>query len=117
MLRFFCLFACTLIICAIEHIAWSQEAPSSNDTGNRILGINTPPTNLTLADSAPQEAILDSGKYAYRSFIKQTHIRDRSEVYPEADIISIRYELHGPAARTMRTGIFMFNRGPGSSSI
>lgn len=109
--RFSMLIVCTLLAIAAAGFATAQ------DTENRILGIDSQPEHSILADSAPIDATLDSGTHSYRSFIKQTRISDRSKVYPDADIVSFSYETNAPQAGRMRPVIFMFNGGPGSSSI
>ncbi|MEO1553938.1 MAG: hypothetical protein AAFR82_08370 [Pseudomonadota bacterium] len=116
--RFVLLIVCVLLGLATVFSMQSQEPRSApDDTTPRFLGQFDGPKNATLAQSERQDATLASGDVAYRAFVKKTHIEDHHDIYPPADIVSFSYEATGADADPNRPVIFLFNGGPGSSSI
>ncbi|MEO1188672.1 MAG: hypothetical protein AAFW60_06340, partial [Pseudomonadota bacterium] len=116
--RFILLIVCVLLGVATVVSMHSQESqPALSDTTPQFLGQSGGLQHLTLAQSAPQTAVLASGEYTYRAFVKRTRIEDRLDAYPSADIVSFSYEAADTDADRKRPVIFMFNGGPGSSSI
>ncbi len=73
------------------------------------------PTNDRIAQSEILTAELGSKRVQYRAFIKNTRIEDDHDIYPPADIMSFSYEV--VTSDPERPVIFLFNGGPGSSSI
>lgn len=114
-----------LLVAATVFSTSSQErqSPQSGtspfgDVRNIIGGHDVAePTNEQIAASEQQSADLASGSISYRAFLKRTRIEDRHDVFPPADVISFSYEADGDGADPARPVVFLFNGGPGSSSI
>lgn len=107
----------------ISMYSQGSDAPTaleaSRDPESAILSVQAEATHdpMSIAASEPQIARLESGEYSYRAFIKRTRIEDRHDVYPPANIVSFSYEFEAPLIDRTRPVVFLFNGGPGSSSI
>lgn len=77
----------------------------------------TAPTNERLASSGEQIAVLADQTIPYRAYVNRTPIHDPHEIYPPADVYSFSYEATGDYVAAQRPVMFLFNGGPGSSSI
>ena len=53
----------------------------------------------------------------YRAHVNRTPVYDRHDVIPPFDIVSFSYEADGPSKDASRPVFFLFNGGPGSSTI
>lgn len=85
---------------------------------DRIVGrAIAEPSNERIASSGPQTATLASGSISYRAYLNRTLIEDRHDVFPPADVYSFSYQADGNDEDLKRPVVFLFNGGPGSSSI
>lgn len=53
----------------------------------------------------------------YRAFMNRTPVYDRHDVMPPFEVVSFSYEADGPDQNRARPVFFLFNGGPGSSTI
>ena len=123
--KFIFLIICVLLGTATAISMYSQESktPSVGEpiletvTNIAVADRVTPEIEGSFATSETQIATLESGDFEYRAFVKNTRIEDRHDVFPPANIVSISYEADAHQKDLKRPVMFLFNGGPGSSSI